>query len=183
MKIRCSLTLAETTFADEEHWSRCWSKCFLKCWLSAAWRADPGAVWWFDEVARRLHPTLKRLGALAGLRCQKCSIWHWDGQMHWRVFGFLSVRLHPTLRRLDALAGFRIFTSEATPNAEAVGCIGGFSDFYQWGCIWHWGSQMHWRVFGFACYRTVRLQAIDDARNAASDAEAVRCIDGFSVFS
>ena len=110
------------------------------------WTAYLDAVWWFDEITRGLHPTLRRLNALTSLRCQKCCTWRWDCQMHWRIcgarnaapnietirctdgFSNLSEKLHPTLKRLNALTGFRI-------------C--------QKNCTQHWGGWMHWRVDGF----------------------------------
>ena len=158
MKVRCSLALAEVMFASEERWSKCW----LKCWLGAAWRADSGAVWWFDEVAKGLHPTLKRLDALtdlrcfarglhstlrrldalADLRCQECYTWRWNGQMHWRVFGFarkvatddetirctggltmMSEKLHPTLKRSNALANFFFFHLLSSWGLQAIDVI------------------------------------------------------------
>ena len=126
MRIRCSLIFAETTFADEERWSKCWSRCFMKCW-SRCWLSCLSKcrlmIWWGCQrvafnaeavgrtggfaVSEMLHLTLKLSDALTDLRCQKCGTWHWGDQMHWRIFGFAR---------------------EAAFNAETVECIDGFSN-------------------------------------------------------
>ena len=154
MKIKCNLIFAEITFVDEKRWSKCWSKCCLMCWLDVAWRADPDAVWWFDEVVRDLHPTLRRLNALTDLRC-------------------FAKRLHLTLWRSDALAGFRI-CQRAASDDEAVRCTGGFSVLperlhltlrrsdaltdwqYQKCCTQRWCRRMHWRFLIFFFETQVR---------------------------
>ena len=68
---------------------------------------------------------------------------------------------------------------KAAPDDETVRCIDGFAmmserlhsdDRMHWriwrwcqkDCIQRWNDWMHWRVFDFACYQTVKLQTIDD---------------------
>ena len=81
-------------------------------------------------VPEMLHLTLRQSDALAGWRIlSKNCIWHWNNQMHWRIFEFLSVRLHSTLKRLDALTDWR---------------------WCQKSCTQCWNDRVHWRVFFFS---------------------------------
>ena len=105
--------------------------------------------------------------------------------MHWRVcdarnaasdietircIGGFAVpeMLHLTLKRSDALTGFRIFTSEATFNAEAIGCIDEFSNFVK---------KLHLTLKQSDALTNFRF-----CQKTASDFETVKCTDGFFVY-
>ena len=153
MKMKCSLTCAEITFAemifvDEKCWLRCWMKCWLKCCLKC-WSRFYLTIWW---VLSRLHPTLmmrqmyRRSNALTSLRiCQKNCIWRWGCQMHWRVFDVVK-RLHLTLKRSDALTNFR-FCQKTASDSKTITYTDEFSVYLSENCIWLWNNQMHWRIF------------------------------------
>ena len=120
--------------------------------MSERLHLDGRMHWRVFDFVKRLHLILRQSSALADFRfCQRTAfdseavrcigrfsvlpegcIWRWDGQVHWRVFGFVR-GLHLTLRRSDALADLTM--------PERL----------------HFDDRMHWRIsdlfrcFGYRC--------------------------------